>query len=628
MAIVQDNDSTGFRAVYGPPWQGVDSSAPENLIAEGATPFSDNIYIWRNELFSYPRFQQQFPQPYGDLTRIRALFSGLFRNINYTGPAPAPPVLTTPSQDRVVGAITDNALYVLHPYWRNNFTSPGADLFIDDPNWQKGADLSADILTNPYTNISFPYVISNNILYFSKGRGRIYSWDPSLWNNQTGGTLTTLVDGIGCMFMAMINEHLVCAYTNENKAPLPDPESGLHPTRIRWTPSGIFNIFDPTVNVGAGLVDLQDVADAITGIIPLGRSALIIRTNGVTEMFPLGSGINPFGFNNMWASEHGIGSIFIGTVDNWGSMGAFVSEEDIYIVTPASFKGIAGKAKQAIYADLLNKTMYDSVLGRMIPGIADGHSHFMYQLYIPDTVSGTVPILWTYSFDQDCWFRKSLVYTATGEVDRGDGVFTTGHYTFTFRLTTKPALLPLGNPAALSPNPVTPPGHVPDLNVTGIENSHRQLLIPVETTQSLLYSASPPFPEHTVVTTLRQIMTFDTTSFDDQNASTYYFRMEEVDEDKAPTVHRVRIIYRDIGGIGGGVLLRAVLDYQDETNAPRSIAGLATLQTLNDKKLKRAYVDLTATGFRFQLRLERDVSVGPIDIIKVSLLGDMGDIRA
>jgi hypothetical protein len=602
MAIAKDGNGTQIKVVYGAPWTGVDSSLPEDTIADSSTPFSDNVYIWRGELRSFPRFKniptKSLTYPIlnsPDGTKIRNFFNGYFNQIIRTDVPPDTFTIDEPMQ-MLTGAITDSGVYILRPNWRNGQVLPGAPMYISNPHWQLGADISADNLYNPYANREFPAIISNTILYFSKGSSKIYSFDPSVWSNVTGGTLTVLADWFGCLFMQMINEHLVCVSTNEVTA----LSHGFFQSRVRWSPSGIFNEFDPTVNPAAGFNDLQDVRDIVTGFISLGTTGMIFRTNGITQMYPIG-GLNPFGFNNLWASEHGIGSVFINTLDNFGNMCCFISEEDIYVMTPSSFKGISGKAKQAIYNDLLNKICFESVVGTLIPGFQDGHTHFLYQIYIPDMVTGTVPVLWTYSFDQDLWFRKVLLKTL-------DGI---SPITTTYRITTKPKVLATGD----SNFPDYAPSLVQSNINNGVIDENRKILIASETTVTS--------DSGSIVS--QDIFTFDTNDYASDEPITYQFKTEIVEEDTSPTFHRIRVIYRDFGEVS----LIFTITGLDDTNTPVTVSKTQLIGTVGaDQKIKRGYVDITFTGKQPQLTITRDAGGGPFAILRVTLLGDVGDIRA
>lgn len=129
------------------------------------------------------------------------------------------------------------------------------------------------------------------------------------------------------------------------------------PYQMAWSaPGGAYSQFNPLVNglvTGAGFNNLPDVEDSITGIFMTGVTGYLLRQQGITEVSPLNSGINPFDFNHLWASHKGIGTVYPGTVGQYGSLAAFLSDTDIYSLGYSGLGVKGGKAKSAIYQELV-----------------------------------------------------------------------------------------------------------------------------------------------------------------------------------------------------------------------------------------------------------------------------------
>jgi hypothetical protein len=172
--------------------------------------------------------------------------------------------------------------------------------------------------------------------------------------------------------------------------------------------------FDPTINVNAGLNDMLDVPDIITGMMTLGRTGFIFRQNGITELFPTGKGIAPFDFNHQWASQNGVGNVYPFAIAQYGNTGIFVSFEDIYQVGPGMLKAIGGGARDDILSDLSVAT--GAPKAAIERGFHMGFSYPIYHLRIPIDVNGTgVTRSYVYSFDDENWTR----WTTTGVLPTG-----------------------------------------------------------------------------------------------------------------------------------------------------------------------------------------------------------------
>jgi hypothetical protein len=243
------------------------------------------------------------------------------------------------------------------------------------------------------TSLPYGLQILNNRLYFSNGSKRIIYADgeTSLKDANAPGS---------ARFLAQNASHLIAAYMAE-------PEPGtigslVYPQRVRWSKSG-----DPNdwVAFSAGLDDLLDVPDGITGLATLGRNTLIFRTNGLTIMTPTGIGTSPFAFENVSSSVLGIGNRYPYSLATYADNAIFIGTENIYMIDAGlGIKPIGGKAKKKIMAQLGDATG-DAVIGWPVSQLGPGVDYLSYWLTIPGPDA-----TWIYNFDEDNWqqFSSSL----------------------------------------------------------------------------------------------------------------------------------------------------------------------------------------------------------------------------
>ena len=113
--------------------------------------------------------------------------------------------------------------------------------------------------------------------------------------------------------------------------------TGLFPQpTIAWSAVGAFTQFDPAVNPQAGFNLLSDVPDQISGLGAIGRSALIFRFEGISQMDPnagsSNSGLQPFIFYHLWASNQGVGAL-PNTVAQYGQQLMFLADDNVYQIS-------------------------------------------------------------------------------------------------------------------------------------------------------------------------------------------------------------------------------------------------------------------------------------------------------
>lgn len=356
-----------LEVTYKGPWQGVDISVPETDINSSATPFCENFVLRRGEIRTRPNLGVLCLAPQ-DITPVLGMTS--FVDLNGVAHTVA---------------ITQNAIYQL-------------SFAFSSPNYRGNPWLP--IFSFPVQQPSNPYAIANlnGKIYFSNGGQFVWSWDGisnTLTNvgNLAGGQT------IGALYLMELGARIVLASTIETSG-TPSVSNGF-PFRVRWSPVNLgVQTFDPNTNIGAGFNDMFDVPDTVTGILPIGRTGYVFRTNGITEMVPTtGQGL-VWTFNHLWASDRGIGNAFPQTLAGFGPMGIFGSGEAFYKITPNSFDDISSKATDDILTDLANRN--GSAFATILPYLAPGYAYSVYMLFIQ---MGQNTVSWWYDIKENSWSR-------------------------------------------------------------------------------------------------------------------------------------------------------------------------------------------------------------------------------
>jgi hypothetical protein len=349
---------------YNAPFTGWHTRLPENLIPATATPLVANFILRNGEIRSAPKLKNIIPHP-DDSNPIRALTS--FKDTN--------DIFHTIS-------ITSSNLWQLIFRAGDQNRNPWI--------WNKVSAIPAGN-DAPYST----QVFSNKLYFTKKTVSKLWAWDG------ISPTIETVSPFYGAAFMGQLGFHLILLNTIEQ-----DEATSLidrYPQRVRWSPSGIFNVWNPAVNANAGFNDQVDVPDAITGFLTIGKAGYIFRSNGITQMTLTGNGARPFNFDHLWASDKGIGNIMPRSLAAYGSIGIFISDEDIYSITVSSFEAIGGGARDAIFADLTAAT--DVPSSTIISGYGHRFKYLTYNLFIPRNNSC---VLWIYNIEDRNWTRRYM----------------------------------------------------------------------------------------------------------------------------------------------------------------------------------------------------------------------------
>lgn len=210
---------------------------------------------------------------------------------------------------------------------------------------------------------------------------------------------------IGGGYLGELNNQLILANVQ-----IKDEGTGTiypFPNLIVWCANGQPLQWDPTANVSAGFNPFLDVPDQITGLVTMGVAGYVFRTDGITQFAPSGSSINPWEFDHMWASEHGIGNVFPWSIAQYGPTAAFISLDNIYALSITNAEPIGGTARDAIFNDLAAAS--GTPFANIVPFFTANYVYLCYMLMIP--LNGLVR-MWLYSFEDKNWSPHDLAMQA------------------------------------------------------------------------------------------------------------------------------------------------------------------------------------------------------------------------
>ena len=345
---------------------GLNVQEPESEIDDNFTPAASNFQLRNKELRSRPPFTKKYSGP--GKSPILGVFSFVDANaVTHTVCWDSTGLWQLAPAGQPVGALT-----------------PWTQLFGPNP-----------VPTNPIS-----YKAYAQTLYYTNGGSFLASWDgislaATGANSGVAGSTSiaavsvadapTVLPGstgplsIGGLFLSELDNHLLLANVT-----VQDNGAGVtynFPNRLWWSANGLPTQWDFAANTNAGENDFLDVPDNITGIITTGAAGYLFRTNGITFFDPTGNGLLPFQFDHLWASEHGIGNVLPWSIHSYGSIGCFISTEQIYKLGISSFDPIGGKARDAIMADLALAS--GNPIAAIVPTESRGYIYYTYRISIP-----------------------------------------------------------------------------------------------------------------------------------------------------------------------------------------------------------------------------------------------------
>src|SRR5262245_12236770 len=252
--------------------------------------------------------------------------------------------------------------------------------------------------TNPSsfaTAVPYGYAITQGRVYFSNGTA------PGAFSDGEA-TLKSMRHPGAFRFCGVLASHMITANTTE---PAPGiTNSTRYPSRVRWSAIGDPTSWEEKAGSSAGHEDLLDVPDVITGYMTLVRTGFVAHPHGFTIMTATGLGSRAFQFDPLQNAPKGVGVYYPPTLDVFGSIAAFVSEEEIYLFNGSSFIPIGGDMKTRIFFDIQSAPA-DMIIGTIIARFNTRWPMLSYWLSIPAARIDQLPITWVYIWESQSWTR-------------------------------------------------------------------------------------------------------------------------------------------------------------------------------------------------------------------------------
>jgi hypothetical protein len=261
----------------------------------------------------------------------------------------------------------------------------------------------------PQTLNPFSFQVYNNRLYFANGGNLLAHIDGDANFFLAGDTPSS------CLYLGSLAAHLLQIFTIEVA---PSGVQTLFPSRIRYSASGNGDEWDEDVDETAGLIDLTDINDFLTGWATINNIGFAFHQTGIITFTPTGVALDPFYVENYSIGGGGIGCFYPYTLAVYGTFAVFVGENDVYM-----FQGsgapmpIGGAAKKQIFADIKASqptiTNFNSqIIGYVSSGditIPDVGDYLSYWLILPNQVTQQTSV-WVYNFDDKTWMNFVLPY--------------------------------------------------------------------------------------------------------------------------------------------------------------------------------------------------------------------------
>jgi hypothetical protein len=283
------------------------------------------------------------------------------------------------------------------------------------------------------------------------------------------------------------------------------------------------------------------------------------------------------------------------SIHSYGSIGCFVSVEQIYQMGVSSFEPIGGKARDAIMADLALTSGVPTA--SIVPTEGLGYIYLTYRIAIP---LRTFTRHYWYSIEEKNWMQfdtPGLLQTGRCE-EVWTGVL---------------ASLPIA---------AQPPGTGVGVGGGGGGGGGGGF-------GGGGGGGGTLYPMLNFATGIIGFFAFDPSGgFDDPSASSFYnFKVEDVIQGRTATVSRVIFTYRDLG------LAKAifVLTGTQDNKVVGGLTGSGSMQivslgnVLATGKLMTQFVDISLTAQNIQLQIVRAAGSGPVSIAKVLMCGRVED---
>ena len=252
----------------------------------------------------------------------------------------------------------------------------------------------------------------NDYTYFSiLGCDSIFKIGP---NAAGSPVLALLTNYLGGAFLDELNGRLICGCVTKTDPAFPANTTTFQ-YQLAWSGAQNYGQWNPVVGglvTGAGYNNIPDIAEVMTGIFTIGPNAYLLRTNGISEISPMNSGIQPFDFNHLWSSEFGMGTMFSNAIGKYGSACIFIATDDVISMGYEGIKTISGVAKTFIYMNLLLTSILTGnqspqLFGVLTPQVANNAMYLYYIVGTPDVDNDQFSML-LYNIDNQMWSRLKV----------------------------------------------------------------------------------------------------------------------------------------------------------------------------------------------------------------------------
>jgi len=383
------------------PWKGIVRSSPAPYVTKEA--FWDdllNVWPYYGRMRTRPRLNAFSASPDSQIVWNMIPFTDILGNLHDL-------VLTTTHAYMLTpgpiwnGPLGFPAWDTTVAYLANDQVSSGGSTYIALDDNTGNAPASSPThwqLLNPSpfaTATPYGYAISQGRVYFSNGTS------PGTYSDGEA-TLKSMRHPGAFKYCGVLASHMVTANTTE---PAPGvAHSNRFPFRVRWSNVGDATSWVESAESSAGHEDLLEVPDVITGYMTLVRTGFVSHPHGFTIMTPTGLGTKPFQFDPLQDAPKGVGVYYPPSLDVFGSIAAFASEQDIYIFDGSSFMPIGGDMKTRIFTDIQSASS-DSIVGSIVARFNTAWPMLSYWLSIPAAKADQLPITWVYHWDSQSWSR-------------------------------------------------------------------------------------------------------------------------------------------------------------------------------------------------------------------------------
>ena len=242
--------------------------------------------------------------------------------------------------------------------------------------------------------------VYQNTLIYTNGTG-----SPVVIDGSAVSTTISLPNSGTCLFLGKLASRML--YLNLFEPSPPNPGAVHYPRRFRFSQVNNANNF---TDFTAGVVDIAEVEDAITGYATQGALGYIYRNRGISTVTPTG-GTAPSFYVENYTEGRGVGNFFPYTLAQYGNLTAFASEADIHAFNPllGPPQPIGGTATRSIYTDLYSTN--GTPVGGLFPTYGSGQQGLQYWLAIP--ITGNTSLVWSFQFDSQTWTRQTYPFNVT-----------------------------------------------------------------------------------------------------------------------------------------------------------------------------------------------------------------------